>query len=366
MKIECLKDKLLNIVSKTSRITTNKNLGLPILNCLLLTSENNRLIIKATNLEIGVKVEIPVKTEKPGKVAIPGEILGNLLANLPGGKNLKIESKDDEIELKTEQNQISIKSKNHNDFPSIPETKSEAFAVSVKDFVDGLKMVWYSSTQSSIKPELSSIFIYTENGEMVFTATDSFRLAEKRIKIKQNKDFGQVLLPFKNALEISRILEDESGELEIFLDKNQISLSVNGIYITSRLVDSTFPDYKQIIPKDFKTEAVVLKQDLISALKLANVFSDKFNQINFNISPAKKIFEIKTKNPEIGENVHRIDAALSGDSVDINFNIKYISDCFASIGSDSVTISLNDISKPMVIRGVGDKGFLYLVMPMNK
>ncbi len=366
MKLECSKDKLSEAVSKASRLATNRNPGLPILSCLLLENKNNRLTIKATNLEIGVCLDVPVKTEKPGSVAVPGEILNNLLTNLPSGKNIKIEGRDGEIVVATEKNRSVIKKKDINDFPSIPETKSDAFSVSTKDFTNGLKSVWYSSTQSSIKPELSSVFIYTDSGEMVFVATDSFRLAEKRIKVKQNKDFGNVLLPYKNALEIVRVLEDETGETNIFLDKNQISLSSDGIYITSRLVDSSFPDYKQIISKEFETEAVILRQDLISALKLANVWSDKLNQINFLVSPAKKDLEVRTRHSELGENNCKLDAALSGKELDISFNIKYIADCLSSISSDSVSISLNDVSKPMVIRGVGDKSFLYLVMPMNR
>ncbi len=366
MKFECIKDKLLDAITKAGKIATNRNPGLPVLSCFLLENKNNRLIIKATNLDIGIRLEVPVKTETPGVVAVPGEVLINLIGNLPETKNIKFEGSNGEVKLTTNKNFATIKTKDPNDFPSIPETKSEPFNMPASDFVNGLKAVWYSSTQSSIKPELSSVFIYSDSEDLVFAATDSFRLAEKRIKLKQSKDFGNVLLPYKNALEITRILDGEGGDVSVFIDKNQISLSSGGTYITSRLVDSTFPDYKQIIPKEFETEAVVLRQDLASSLKLANVMSDKFNQINLVIYPVKKVFEMKTKNTELGENIYSIDAALSGKDIDISFNLKYVSDCLNSLTADSVSVSLNDVSKPMVIRGVGDKSFLYLVMPMNR
>ena len=131
-------------------------------------------------------------------------------------------------------------------------------------------------------------------------------------------------------------------------------------------MDGAFPDYKQIIPKEFKTEAVVLKQDFMNFLKLANIFSDNFHQVNFKIDPRKKIFEIRTRNLEVGENLNKVDAALTGEAMDINFNHKFIVDCFQSIDSDSISLQFGANNKPMVMRGVSDKSFLYLVMPMNK
>ena len=109
-----------------------------------------------------------------------------------------------------------------------------------------------------------------------------------------------------------------------------------------------------------------MKQDLISGLRISNIFSDKFSQVTFNVKPKEKVFEITTKNMDIGENINNIDAVITGEELTISFNYKYIIDCFQSIDSDSVSLSFSDTNKPMVVRGVGDKSFLYLVMPMNK
>jgi DNA polymerase-3 subunit beta len=197
-------------------------------------------------------------------------------------------------------------------------------------------------------------------------ATDSFRLAEKKIKIKKTKDFGQILIPFKNVPEIIRVLEVINEEIEVNLDKNQISFSHNGLYMVSRVVDGAFPDYKQIIPKNSSTEVVVLKQDLLSALKLSNIFSDKFNQINFKVNPNTKTCEIKTRNNDVGENNTILDSAITGEPIEINFNYKYISDCFQSIESDSLTLYFNGLNRPMIISPISDSSFRYLVMPMNR
>ena len=197
-------------------------------------------------------------------------------------------------------------------------------------------------------------------------ATDSFRLAEKKIKVKKHKDFSSLLIPFKNIPEIIKTFEDVSDEVTISFNQNQISFEYEGIYLVSRVVDGSFPDYKKIIPIESKTEVVVLKQDMVNALKISNIFSDKFSQVYITASQKDKLFEVKTKNLDIGENNNTIDAVIRGDEITMSFNYKYINDCFQSIESDSLTLSFVDQSKPMVIKGSNDLSYLYLVMPMNK
>jgi len=234
------------------------------------------------------------------------------------------------------------------------------------DFVKGLKSVWYSSSVSSIKPELSSVYVYCDGEFVVFAATDSFRLAEKRVKLKKNKDFGQILIPYKNIPDIMRVLESLNDEVSVTLDKNQISFDHKGVYLVSRVIDGVFPDYKQIIPKSSTTEVVLLKQDFANALKISNIFSDKFNQINIKVNQNQKKCEVRTKNNDVGENVSVLDAAITGEGIDINFNYKYIVDCLQSVDSDSLTLSFAGLNKPMIIFPVSDTTFRYLVMPMNR
>lgn len=366
MRIECIKDKLSEIISKTEKVTS-KNLTLPILSCLLLEVKNNNLQIKATNTDLGIESTIPVKTSEEGVVSVPGSVLNNLISNIQNDKNVILETVDGNLQVKTEHSKTIIKSYPFDDFPTIPKISDGiSFSLDSKKLVKGLKSVWFSSSLSSVKPELSSVYVYTSDGNLIFVATDSFRLAEKRIKIEKDNNPFSILIPLKNIPEIIRIFEELSGEINICLSKNQISFSDNYNYIVSRLIDGVFPDYKQIIPSEIKTEAIVLKQDLLSTLKISNIFSDKFNQVNIKIFPSKKVFEITTKNSNIGENVNTIQASLSGEEISVNFNYKYITDCLQSIDSDSLSLSFNGVSKPMTIRGISDKTFTYIVMPMNK
>jgi len=366
MKIECSKDKLKNSVSKAEKIT-GRNLSLPVLNCLVLEAKNGNLSIKATNLDLGIEINIPVKVQKEGLIAVPGSILNAFISNLSHDDSVRLEVIDNNLSIGTPHNSTIIKAVPADDFPSIPKiTGGVSLEIFPTDFASGLKSVWYAAAVSGMKPELSSVYVYQDSGDIIFAATDSFRLAEKKVSAKKTKEFNDILIPFKNIPEILRTLEEMDGPVKVDLNKNQISFSRNGVYLTSRIIDGVFPDYKQIIPKNSSTEAVLLKQDVIDALKLANIFSDSFHQINIKALPGDKIFEVKTKNSDVGESAHRISAVFKGDNVDINFNYRYIIDCFQSIASDSVSLQFNGAAKPMVIRGVGDPSFLYLVMPMNK
>ncbi len=366
MKIECIKEKLLEAIAKADRIT-GKNLSLPILSCIHIKASKNSLIIRSTNLDCGIEVVIPAKVDKEGEIALHGSVLSSLLSGLPKEKNITLESKDGNIQVSTSSNNTVIKTFSPDDFPNIPKLDThKTIEISPKTLVKGLKSVIYSASISTIKPELASVYVYKDGSELVFVSTDSFRLAEKKMKIKETLDFPSVIIPAKNVADIIKTLENISDDVKVFFDKNQIAFEAKDLYLMSRVVDATFPDYKQIIPKTFVTEVIVLKQDLVDSLKTSNVFSDKFNQINMKAMPSKKSFIIATKNSDVGEYTNSIDSSVSGQDIEINFNYKYIADCFQSIDADSISLSIGGVNKPLVMRGVSDKSFMYLVMPMNR
>jgi DNA polymerase-3 subunit beta len=163
-----------------------------------------------------------------------------------------------------------------------------------------------------------------------------------------------------------RVFGEVNSVLKVCFNKNQISFSSNGVYLTSRVIDGVFPDYRQIVPKNSETSATVLKQDLLNSLKISNIFSDKFNQINLKINPKEKVFELSSINNDIGENKTYLDAALTGENIELGFNYKYFLDCFQSINTDSMFIRFSGATSPITISPVGDSSFIYLIMPMNR
>jgi DNA polymerase III subunit beta len=366
MKFECVVEKLKEAIQKVEKIT-QKNSTLPILSCVLLEVSKNTLTVKATNLDLGVEYSIPVKTINEGSVAVPAGIFSQFLSGIVSEKNVILYVEEGALHLETEKSKTNIKIFPIDDFPIIPRVEEgKEFEIEAKDFVKGLKAVWYSSSISSIKPELSSVYIYENSNEIVFVATDSFRLAEKRVKCKKVLDMPVILIPNKNVGEIIRVLDNFSEDITLTVSKNQIVFTSPSFYLTSRVVEGNFPDYKQIIPKEFTTNVVVLKADLVNSLKATNVFLDTFNQVRFLINPKAKKIELSAKNGDVGQNVVSFQAVLEGEDVSVGFNYKYISDCFQSIDSDSVSLDFCGPNRPLVIKGVSDNTFLYLVMPMNR
>jgi DNA polymerase-3 subunit beta len=367
MKIETVHNKIKSAISTAERISKRQS-NMPVLAYLFFeTVKNNSIIIKSTDLNLGFEILVPAKVDEEGSCAVPAGVISAFLANIQdSNKSIILETAGGTIKIVAGSAVGSIKTISGEDFPVIPHSQSKnTFSIQGSDFVKGLKSVWYSSSVSSVKLELSSVYINCDGEFVVFAATDSFRLAEKKLHINKTKDFGSILIPFSSVPEIIRVLEN-TGPVEVNLDKNQISFSFESTYLVSRIIDGVFPDYKQIIPKTYSTEIVCLKQDIMNALKLSHVFSDKFNQIGFSIDPSAKSFELSTKNSDIGENTIMVDAAITGEKLTINFNHKYISDCLQSIDSDSISLHFGGLNKPLLITPGSDQSFRYLVMPMNR
>lgn len=366
MNFTCNRELLQKCVMKAERVT-GKNLSLPILSSILILTENNSITIRATNLDIGLEFSIPAEVSKTGSVALSGTLLSNILTNIPDEENISFLVENNICKIKTRNKNITIKGLITDDFPTIPAINDEQnITIKTQTLIQCIKSVVLSAAISDIKPEISSVYIYNKNNKLFFIATDSFRLSEKSIDFEGDGLLDGLIIPVKNIIEIIKILESIDENLLIKYKKNQISFVCKSVYITSRVIQGVYPDYKQIIPKNNTTEVVVLKQDLINVLKLSTLFSDKFNKINFSINPKEKKCLINTKNSDIGEIESNLSVAMSGEQIDISLNGKHLFDFLNTINQDSVIIQFNGFNKPAVFQGVNDNSFIYLTMPLTK
>ena len=240
MKLECEIEKIKNGILQVEKIT-GKNLTLPILNSILFIASGKSLKLRATNLSLGVEIEIPAKIEKEGIVAISGATLAGIFSNIFQNEKIQLESENGNLMIKTKKSRIKLKGQIHDDFPTIPTVDGKTFEIESKKLVDGIKSVYYSSSSSDIKPEISSVYIYSNDDNLVFVSTDSFRLAEKKIKIKGTEEVSGILIPYKNVSEILRIFGEVQDTIRVCFNKNQISFSSDNIYLTSRIIDGVFP-----------------------------------------------------------------------------------------------------------------------------
>jgi DNA polymerase-3 subunit beta len=352
--------QLLETVSKVS----TKHVTLPVLQCVLLEVKNKILSIKATNLEIGIEGTLTIEQEEEGIIAIPAHIILQTI-NLIIQPTITLSTEGDMLHVETKSSKTEIKSIPSGDFPNIPKIGGEALSIRGSLFALGIKTTAFTASQSSIKPELGSIYIHQKKEHsLTFVATDSFRLMEKTIPQKNFILDESILIPYKNALELARVVENEDGDISLYINENQCAVVSKNIYITSRLISGSFPDYEQIIPKEYKTTTTMLTNDIEQALKKTNIFLNKFMQLTVTISSGA--FTLSSQSGEAGATTESIEAHVEGEDITLNFNQRYVGEVVQHIHDDSISIKCAGVGRPMVIQNVHDTSLRYLVMPMNK
>src|SRR3989344_599227 len=366
MRLTTLREKILNASLIAEKIVGKKE-SLPILSCILLDADKD-LLLKATNLESAIEINLTCEIEERGVVAVPAQIFTQTLRFIRGEK-VVLKTEDKNLIIESSGSKTLIKAIQHDEFPLLKSAAQEkgGVVISRESLLRGIKAVIYSTSTSMIRPELGSIYISVNNSDITFAATDSFRLAERSLRSAASSKAGDILIPLKHGVELIHILERSQGEeVTIITDDSQLTVAIEKVKFTSRIVAGTFPNYKEIMPKKFTAEATVLKNDFAEALHKARIFSGNEQSLGLHLYPKRKIFTVTAQSPDVGEMSDSIDAALEGEDTDINFHVGYLSDCLPSIESDSLILGFSGAGKPLVIRGVTDPGFTYLAMPLNR
>ena len=366
MKIEILKEHLDAAVALAAR-TANKNLSLPVLSCAVLVVTDDRVVLRATNLDVSMEVAMKAKVSEAGTVAVPAHILSQTVSAATDEK-LILSSNETTLTIKGAKGSAKIKTIDAADFPTLPFVKEGEGASAVlpgATLARAFKSVAFSASTSGMRPELSSIYLEVSDGILTTAATDSFRLAEMKTPVKTKTSTDPILVPQRNIADIVRVIGN-AETVELRHGDNQITVIVDGSYLTSRTIDGAFPEYQAIIPKEFATAATVLTEDALKTMRKVSVFVDSANQVTLSALPKDKLFTVEAHNTQVGETKEEMESVIEGDEVVINFNARYILDALSTITSDSVVFNIAGVGKPMVISDVPDKGFTYLVMPMNK
>jgi len=364
MKLSTIKNQILNAVLLAERIAGKKE-SLPVLSCILIDA-GKEIVLRATNLEAGIEITIGGEVEEKGMIAVPAGIFSQTLRSI-GSEKISLKSEEGNLLVESRGTKTLIKAIPHAEFPTLSNsTGKKGITLPREKFLRALQSTVYAASPSMIRPELGSVFVSVKNSGVTCVATDSFRLAEKSIQ-GSSKQEADILIPLKHAAELAYILERSDEEsVDIVAEDAQMIATLGNVRYVSRVIDAQFPNYKDIIPKDIKAEATVLKSDLAEMLKKARVFAGTEQHVGMHVYPKKKIFSATARSSDVGEMSDSIDAALSGEDVDINFHIGYLAECLPSIESDSVVLSFSGTGRPLVVKGVSDNSFLYLVMPLNR
>ncbi len=372
MKVNILREDIKKGISIVGR-ATSKSFTLPVLSNILISAEKNFLKLSATNLEIGIKYWILAKIEKEGKLLVPAKTINSLISFIDTPQVEILGDKKDLL-LQTKNYKTKIKGLNPEDFPIIPKVENDKYVeVLNKTLVESLDQVVESASLSNTRPEISGILFKFEKDSLKIVGTDSFRLAEKTITLKQGIENASFILPQRTARELSGILsENPEKNLKIYISNSQVIFENEMeetehplLQIVSRLIEGEFPNYQEIIPQEFKTEIVIKKDDFMREIKKASVFVNKINEVRFRVSPDNNSLEIVAQNPEVGNSRSIIKGEIKGVKMEASFNYKFLLNGLSSIKTPELKFLLTSEEGPAIMRPVGKEDFFYIVMPIK-
>jgi DNA polymerase III subunit beta len=375
MKLTCLQENLNAGLQITGHLV-NKNINLPILNNVLMEVTNERLKLSSTNLEIGITCSVRCKSETEGSFTVEGKLLSEYINLLPNDQvNLEL-GKNDFVNVSCKSSQTKIKGIDATDFPVIPHLeKKEPYKISITEFKKAISQIVFSVAVSESRPEISGVFMSfnkAEKGTVVMVGTDSYRLAEKKVKISENETESEVIVPLKTLQEVLRILnnlkdQDNSVDsMDIHLSDNQILFCMDSVELISRLVEGGYPDYTQIIPKESKTTVIASRSELQKQIKRVALFSKAgIFDINMIFDPAKGLI-LKATNSQIGESTSELDVEFTGDNNETVLNYRYLLEGLNNLDCEDVKISLVDGNVPCLIQPKEYSDYLYIVMPIKQ
>lgn len=369
MVITLEKKEFAEAVLRVARFAERRSATLPVLAGIAIVAGDDGIKLRATNLETGIDLKVNGTIETAGVVVLPATTLREITGSFTDTGSIKLEYAGDTVVLSSKAGKSTLKTLSYEDFPTLPipgrdTAEKTSFSLPGNSLRTLVGSVAPFASPSTVRPELGSVLLSAEAGIVKAVATDSFRLAEKTLAVSGSVKPFSILIPAKNALDIVQTLPDEN--IEVLLDEHQCAFSWPGGIVTTRLVTVPYPDYAQIIPKSFACESTVLRKDFEAVLRRTAVFSDSFQKIRMQFEVPEKKIQFSARNSDVGESNETISASLSGEPVELSFNHRYLGAPLPLITTENLSLSCAGIGRPMIMRGVGDNTFLYLVMPMNQ
>lgn len=351
-----------------------KELNIPIIQNILIEAKENSLSLSATNLEIGVVQKIPAKTEGEWKIVIAPGLLTGFLNAIRGGEHITLEKDDTTLLVKTDSYQSEIKGFDAEEYPIIPYDESgDGVTLKLGVLKSIVSSVVSFVTHNEIRPELTGVYLTVRDGQVFAAATDSFRLGERKGYVKDLLGIQgelpdmQVILPQKICNFIIRLPEDNEDVVWHVKD-NHLSITSDGLYVTTRLIDGNYPDYTQIIPTKTETNVIIKKADLIESMKVMMVFSQK-EASEVVMSVTEDSVDVSTRKQEHGSSVTKLSASISGGEQEFVVNPRYVYEGVQNISEDEVFIGVNNDAAPILFRGSSKEGinelYTYIVMPIK-
>ncbi len=377
MKFACTQENLIQGLNMAGHVA-GKNANLPVLGNILLKTEAGSLKLSATNLEMAVNCTVRGKVEVEGEYSVPAKLFMDYVSLLPAGK-VELVLTEEGLEVRSGEQETVLKGIPANEFPLLPKlAKDHGYSLPSNDLKRALSQVVFAVSTSQSRPELTGVACYfnPEGSEhkATFAATDSYRLAERVLPCSGNGSAMRFIVPARALVEAMRILgayKDELGipeNVSLNFTENQLVVSFGNVELISRLIEGSFPDYKQIIPQQFKTEAIINRSELQKAVRAASLFSRQgLFDVHISLDPDKGVCTVESADQGVGKTKTTIKGTVTGVANSVTLNFRYLGEGLASMSGEMVKLRQIDSMNPLLLVPEGsNEAYQYIVMPIRQ
>jgi DNA polymerase III subunit beta len=375
MKVTVLQENLARGLGTVSKAVSPRS-TLPVLANILIASDEGRLRLSATNLEMGITCWIPARIDEEGSTTVPARTFSDLVATLPTDQVLlKLDPSTQTLNVRGGTSTNDIKCIDAQEFPPLPVPDFEgAVQINVGDFREMIHQVAFAASSDEARPVLMGVLVQVDKDKLTMAAADGFRLSVRKAVLSTPAAAPvSAIVPAQALKELARVASDGEEPIYMVLPKGrgQVVFRVKDVEVVSQLIDGTFPDYQQIIPRSYKSRTLVSTSSLLKACKQAEIFArEGSNVARFNIKSAQgemqpSEVEISATSEETGKNETIVEATVDGGGLLIAFNVKFLREALEVIRTPNVALETSAPNAPGVVKPVGDDQFLHVIMPMH-
>lgn len=369
MRVSCLQENLAKGLATVGRAVATRS-TLPVLSNVMLATDQGRLKLSATDLEIGIHCWTGAQVEEEGAITVPARLLVDFVNALPVERiDMELNVRTQELHLQCARSEANIKGIDAQEFPLIPTADDGDHQLTLETSLlrQMIDQVAFAAATDESRPILTGVLVKFDGPQLTMAAADGFRLSVRHARLENPvPEPVSVIIPARALAELGRISSDEDLpiSLSIASNRNQVLFHLSNTDLVSQLIEGRFPDYDQIIPKSYDTQTTVGTNEFLKACRAANIFArSEANIIRVRVGEDRMV--IAASSAEMGDNVSEIDAQVSGEPVEIAFNVRFLMDVLSVADAAQVVLETATPSSPGVIKPVGAEDFIYVIMPMH-
>jgi DNA polymerase-3 subunit beta len=373
MNISCLQENLSKGLSIVGRAVAVRS-TLPQTSHILIATDDGRLKLAATNLEIAITSWIGAKVEEEGAITVPARLLGDFVNSLPNERiEMGLTPRARQLRIVCARNEATMAGMDASDFPPIPAIR-EGVSLSLDPLSlrTAINQVEFAAASDDTRPVLTGIHFLREERSLTLAAADGFRLAVHTLSLEQEaSERSEVIIPARAMREVNRLLADEEEPIEMTINssRSQVLFRLKNVELVAQLIQGTFPNYSQLIPQSHTSRAVVDVAEFLRETRIAAIFArDGSGIIRVQVTPGEELspgkLVISARAEELGDNRGEIDASMEGEAAKIAFNSRYLQDVLQVLDCSQVALETSGPSSPGVLRPVGQENYVHVVMPM--